>query len=96
MLNIDRVRKIQKGFGGMQAPKISIPPMSLDQFKAVYGNINPSNLMQEYFRYKNSMQNNQIYEPPGGNFTATQPNLQELSNNQHKIFFFSHILNTVT
>ena len=81
MLNIDRVRKIQKGFGGMQAPKISIPPMSLDQFKAVYGNINPSNLMQEYFRYKNSMQNNQIYEPPGGNFTATQPNLQELSNN---------------
>lgn len=81
MLNIDRVRKIQKGFGGMQASKISIPPMSLDQFKAVYGNINPSNLMQEYFRYKNSMQNNQIYEPPGGNFTATQPNLQELSNN---------------
>ena len=80
MLNIDRVRKIQKGFGGMQAPKISIPPMSLDQFKAVYGNINPNNLMQEYFRYKNSMQNNQIYEPPGGNFTATQPNLQELSN----------------
>lgn len=81
MLNIDRVRKIQKGFGGMQAPKISIPPMSLDQFKAVYGNINPNNLMQEYFRYKNSIQNNQIYEPPGGNFTATQPNLQELSNN---------------
>ena len=81
MLNIDRVRKIQKGFGGMQAPKISIPPMSLDQFKAVYGNINPNNLMQEYFRYKNSVQNNQIYEPPGGNFTATQPSLQELSNN---------------
>lgn len=80
MRKYDKVRKIQKGFGGMQAPKISIPPMSLDQFKTVYGNINPNNLMQEYFRYKNFMQNNQIYEPPGGNFTPTQPNLQKLSN----------------
>lgn len=81
MLNIDKVRKIQKGFGGMQTPKISIPPMSLDQFKSVYGNIDPNNLMQEYFRYKNSIQNNQTYEPPGGNLMATQPPSQVLTNN---------------
>lgn len=80
MLNIDKVRKIQKGFGGIQAPKISIPPMSLDQFKFIYGNIDPNNLMQEYLRYKNSIQNNQTYEPPGGNLMATQLPSQVLTN----------------
>lgn len=77
MHKYDKVRKIVKG---SQGTGIQITPMDMSKFMNTYKNIDPSLIVQEYFRYKQALANNQNYEPPGGNFTATQPSLSELQN----------------
>lgn len=83
MHKYNKVRNIVKGRWGLSTPNVQITPMDMSTFMSTYKNINPSLAIQEYYRYKQAISNGQSYEPPGGNFTATQPGLEQLQGQQN-------------
>ena len=60
-------------------PEVDIVPQNFENFQKTFTGINPENVMQEYYRYKNNSSIKQPYEPLGGNFSATGFGLQQLT-----------------